>query len=53
MSKKIVFFNHKGGVGRTTTTYNVGWMLGLLGKKVLLVDADPQCNKKLFRNTKR
>ncbi|MCX6074098.1 MAG: AAA family ATPase [Campylobacterales bacterium] len=41
---KIVFFNHKGGVSKTTTAYNLGWMLGILEKKVLLVDADPQCN---------
>lgn len=41
---KIIFFNHKGGVSKTTTTYNLGWMLGLLGHKVLVVDADPQCN---------
>jgi cellulose biosynthesis protein BcsQ len=41
---KVVFFNHKGGVSKTTTTYNLGWMLGRLDKKVLIVDADPQCN---------
>lgn len=44
MTQKIVFFNHKGGVSKTTTTYNLGWMLAEKGKKVLLVDADPQCN---------
>lgn len=44
MAKKIVYFNHKGGVSKTTTTYNLGWMLALLGKRILVVDADPQCN---------
>lgn len=44
MAKKIVFFNHKGGVSKTTSTFNIGWKLAGLGNKVLLVDADPQCN---------
>lgn len=43
-SKVIVLFNHKGGVSKTTTTYHVGWKLTEYGKKVLLVDGDPQCN---------
>lgn len=43
-AKTIVLFNHKGGVSKTTSTYNLGWKLSALGKKVLLVDADPQCN---------
>lgn len=42
--KVISFFNHKGGVSKTTTTYNVGWKLAERGHKVLLVDGDPQCN---------
>lgn len=42
--KIISLFNHKGGVSKTTTTFNMGWMLANLGYKVLIVDADPQCN---------
>lgn len=44
MAKKISLFNHKGGVGKTTTTFHLGWMLAEQGKRTLLVDADPQCN---------
>jgi cellulose biosynthesis protein BcsQ len=44
VAKKIAFFNHKGGVSKTTNVFHVGWMLAELGHKVLLVDADPQCN---------
>ena len=44
MAKRIVLFNHKGGVSKTTTTFNLGWMLAEKGKRVILVDADPQCN---------
>lgn len=42
--KKIVLFNHKGGVSKTTSTFYLGWMIAEMGHKVLLVDADPQCN---------
>lgn len=42
--KIISFFNHKGGVCKTTTAYHLGWMLSKKGKRVLLVDADSQCN---------
>lgn len=44
MAHKITFFNHKGGVSKTTSVFHLGWMLARLGKKVLLVDADSQCN---------
>src|SRR5712664_3600366 len=44
MAKRLVLFNHKGGVSKTTTVYNVGWMLAERGHRTLLVDADPQCN---------
>jgi cellulose biosynthesis protein BcsQ len=43
-AKRISIFNHKGGVGKTTLTVNIAAALGSMGKRVLLVDADPQCN---------
>jgi cellulose biosynthesis protein BcsQ len=42
--KIISMFNHKGGVSKTTTTFNIAWMLASKGNRVLMVDADPQCN---------
>lgn len=44
MAKIISLFNHKGGVSKTTTAFNLGWMLARKGSRVLLVDCDPQCN---------
>lgn len=45
MTKIVTLYNHKGGVSKTTTTYHLAHALvEHLNKKVLVVDADPQCN---------
>jgi len=44
MAKTICLFNHKGGVSKTTTAFNLGWVLADMGKKVLIIDLDSQCN---------
>ena len=42
--KTVAFFNNKGGVGKTTFTFHLGYALEKCGKKVLFADLDPQCN---------
>jgi chromosome partitioning protein len=44
MTKIIAVSNHKGGVGKTTSTVNIGAGLSRAGKRVLLIDLDPQAN---------
>lgn len=47
MPKTISIFNNKGGVGKSTICWNLANSLGKTGKKVLLIDFDPQCNLSL------
>lgn len=42
--KIISVFNNKGGVGKSTLTYHLGYALNEIGKKTLMIDLDPQCN---------
>lgn len=46
--KAISVFNNKGGVGKTTLTYHIAHAISEMGEKVLIVDADPQCNLTIF-----
>jgi len=46
--KAISVFNNKGGVGKTTLTFHIGHALAEMGKRVLMLDADPQCNLTIY-----
>jgi len=46
--KIISMFNNKGGVGKTTLTYHLAHILAEMGKKILILDLDPQCNISLY-----
>ncbi|MBJ7447019.1 MAG: AAA family ATPase [Brevundimonas sp.] len=46
--KIVTIFNNKGGVGKTTLSFHLAHALGEMGKKVLMIDLDPQCNLTIY-----
>lgn len=48
MMRILSIFNNKGGVGKSTLTFHLAHALGTLGKRVIIIDADPQCNLSLY-----
>lgn len=46
--KIVSLFNNKGGVGKTTLAFHLSYILSEMGKKVLMIDLDPQCNLTIF-----
>lgn len=49
--KSMAIFNNKGGVGKTTLSFHMAHALAEIGKKVLVIDLDPQCNFSIFALT--
>lgn len=48
MSTIISILNNKGGVGKSTSTYNIGYELSRLNKKTLIIDMDPQSSLSVY-----